>query len=230
MTKLICQAGGVLLLASLAACGSKSTPDGPSNTPTNHNPTVGSFSVSPSFGISQLTSFLFNATATDPDGNPVSYQWRVGSLTFNTQNVTTMLTGDGQQAVTLTVSDGQGGSATSTGNLTLGTMTGTWTVTLNTTNAPCGSFTATLTQTGTTVTGTFAFPTTFCNATAGSEGRTDPAEPGTIDAQGNVQIRIKVDPFIDFTIRGVMDNTGRKVTGGAFSSGFNGDDITMTKQ
>ena len=64
----------------------------------------------------------------------------------------------------------------------------------------------------------------------GTTGSTDPAEPGKIDAAGKVEIRFKVGRFLDFYLRGTMDQTGRNITGGVFNSGFNGLPFTATKQ
>jgi len=61
-------------------------------------------------------------------------------------------------------------------------------------------------------------------------GRIDPAQPGRIDADGRVEMRFKLAVFSDFTFRGQMDSTGRRITGGVFGSGFNGESFVMNKQ
>jgi len=40
----------------------------------------------------------------------------------------------------------------------------------------------------------------------------------------------KVDPFLDFTMRGQMDPTGRRISGASFGSGFNGDTFSFDKR
>jgi hypothetical protein len=80
-----------------------------------------------------------------------------------------------------------------------------------------------LTQTNGLVTGTYSDPA-FGPGTVGPTGA-----PGTIDAAGNVELRTKQAAFTDFTFKGVLDSTGRKVTGGIFGSGFTGQAFTMTK-
>jgi len=226
------------LVAGLAACGSKSSggsnpggggtggpPTGP--TPTNRSPSITAINVSPAFGVSGLTTFTMTGSASDPDGDALTLRWTFGGNTATGGAATSTINGDGSISVQFTATDPAGASASDSRTVTLGTMTGTWVVTVPFCNA---SFSMTLSQTGGIVTGTFVMPVAFCAAVAGSTGRTDPAEPGTIDAAGNVQIRLKVGAFLDFYVRGTMDATGRTVRGGVFNSGFNGQPMTMTKQ
>ena len=42
-------------------------------------------------------------------------------------------------------------------------------------------------------------------------------------------MRVKQGPFSDWTFRGQMDQTGRRITGGIFGSGFNGQPFTIEK-
>jgi len=222
------------VLFVMAACGSNgggggggttTTPTTP--TPTNRAPAI-TVTSNVGFGISQHTTFTFSAATSDPDGDAVSVSWNFGDGTAASGNsVTHVYASGGSFNVVATASDSKGAS-TPSNNLTVvaGSMSGTWVVTLTT----CGTFNMTLSQTVGTVTGTFVMPSAFCAASAGSTGKTDPAEPGTIDGSGNVQIRLKVGAFLDFYIRGKMDSTGQVVTGGAFNSGFNGDSVTMRKQ
>jgi hypothetical protein len=85
-----------------------------------------------------------------------------------------------------------------------------------------------LKQSGGTVSGTFEMLDGFCGAPAGF-GTTDPAEPGTIDVDGNVQIRFKAGKFVDFYFRGVMKAPGRQIVGGVFQSGFAGEATTLDR-
>lgn len=43
-------------------------------------------------------------------------------------------------------------------------------------------------------------------------------------------MRVKLSVFSDFTFRGRMDQSGRRITGGVYGSGFNGQSFTMDKQ
>jgi hypothetical protein len=50
-------------------------------------------------------------------------------------------------------------------------------------------------------------------------GKIDPAEPGRIDVGGNVTMRVKQGGFSDWYFTGVMDTSGRKITGTVRGSG-----------
>src|SRR5213076_571033 len=67
-------------------------PTGP--TSTNRSPQITAISVSPAFGVAGLTLFTMNATAIDPDGDPVTYKWTFGGQAVNAASVTTTLTGE----------------------------------------------------------------------------------------------------------------------------------------
>jgi hypothetical protein len=85
-----------------------------------------------------------------------------------------------------------------------------------------GSFTMNLTQNGARVTGTY-------NDAAYGAGQIDPAQPGSINAAGHIEMRMKQGRFTDFTFRGDMDQSGRRIVGQLSGSGFNGQPFTMTK-
>lgn len=95
------------------------------------------------------------------------------------------------------------------------TMTGTWTGSWST-----YTFTMVLTQVGNVVTGTYT--------DRDGQGRTDPAQPGSFN-DPNVVLRIKQAAFADFTLEGVMDATGRRVTGTVRAAGGTSS-VTMNKQ
>ncbi len=218
-------AGSALVLAGCSSSGggSPTTP-----TPTDHAPVVTSVTASPSFGVSQLTSFSFNASATDADNDSLTYSWTFGDgASAAGQTATHVYTNSGAEAIQVTANDGKGMTGTGTQTVNVGSMTGTWSLT--TIACPGQTATLALTQTGGTVTGTISMPNGFCNAAPGLVGNTDPAQPGTIDAAGNVFIRFKGGDFIDFHFQGVMQSPGRTVTGGVFDSGFSGEATTLTK-
>jgi hypothetical protein len=215
------------LLASLCGCGSGAsgtsnpTPTNPTPTPTatNHAPAISSMAVT-TFAISDLGTFTGAASATDADGDTVTYTWDIGGVAASGTSWTKTLQGNGTYTATLTVSDGKGGSASDTRQFTVGNMTGTWTGILGPT--ALGSYQFTLTQTIGVVQGTY-FDTTF------GAGKIDPAEPGKIDAAGNVTMRVKQGPFSDWYFTGVMDSSGRKITGTVRGSGFTGQPFAIVK-
>lgn len=66
---------------------------------------------------------------------------------------------------------------------------------------------------------------------AGATGNTDPSEQGAIDANGSFSLRWKLRNFrvSDFYIRGTLDASGLRASGGLFQSGFNGQTIVFDK-
>jgi hypothetical protein len=175
--------------------------------------------VTPSFGVSELTTFTYSVSATDADNDPVSYAWELPGTTRSGQAGTLTLVGSGLAQVRVTATDGRGGSITDTRTIAVGNMTGRW---LGTIPGYTNLFFE-LEQSSGVVTGTF-FEVFF------GEGRIDPAQPGRIDAEGNIEMRVKLSVFTDFTFRGKMDSSGMRITGGVYGSGFNGEAFQMDKQ
>lgn len=212
---------------TVSACGGSgdknTTPTSPTPpTPTpqaNRSPVINSLSVTPTFGIAQITAFSFSGTASDPDGDQVSYSWDIAGNPSSNNSVTITFSAGGTGQAKLTVSDGKGGTTTDSRTFIVGTMAGTWRGFLN--GVP---ITVTLTQpTAGLITGTWS-------QTAGS-GILDPATVNKIDAAGNVTMRFKVSQgsFNDFTITGTLDQTGARFVGVANGSGFNGSPVVLTK-
>ena len=223
------------LVAGFSACGgNNNNPGSPSPSPSpspapapapnpNRAPVINSMSANPSFGIATLTAFAMTVSATDPDGDPVTFEWEFGDGTRATGAALskTYLT-DGAATVTVTASDGRGGTATDRRTVTIGSMTGNWTGIVNFGGNDNQPSTISLTQVGGVISGTIQL--------AGLTGRTDPAQLGRIDTNGAFEIRWKVDPFLDFTMRGQMDPSGRRISGGTFGSGFNGEPFSYDKR
>lgn len=217
----------VVLSLSLAACGGGSSSSGSSGaaptaptTPvqTNRAPVINAMNFAPSFGIAQITQFSFNASASDPDGDPVTYTWDVAGNPFSGTNDRIVFSVGGNGTARLTVSDSKGATATDTREFVVGSMTGKWVGSI----PGYTNLNFDLTQNGPVVVGNF-FEQYF------GTGRVDPAQPGRIDGDGNVEMRVKLAVFSDFTFRGRMDSTGRRITGGVYGSGFNGQAFTMNK-
>jgi len=188
-------------------------------------------SITPSFGIQQLSTFTYSATATDQDSDALTYSWSIGGRTLTGSGGNFTMSSGGTYTATLTVSDGRGETATDSTSIVVGSMTGTWKLT---TTACAGwgnqTFTLVLKQASGKVTGTFSMPHGFCNSPPGMTGQTDPAEPGTFDARGHLNLRLKAGVFVDFYFRGDMDTSGNQVTGAVFNSGFTGQSTTLDRQ
>jgi hypothetical protein len=220
MNRLILAVSGLLI----AACGGGSTPAAPTPPPTastNRAPSV-SATASPAFGVHGLTTFTIAATASDPDGDALTYAWTLGDGSIaSSSSLTKVFNEGGSFTPSVSVTDGRGGTASAaTAGVTVGSMSGTW----RGTQASLGNYALTLTQdTNGRVTGTY-------NDTTFGSGQLDPASNNNINAQGAVELRVKQGRFIDWTFRGQMDQTGRRITGGIFGSGFSGHPFTIDKQ
>jgi hypothetical protein len=220
------------LLVAIAACGGNSTPPTsptppPSPQPTppaaNRAPVIATVTVTPAFGIQNLTVFNFAANATDPDGDPLTFAWNIAGNAATGPNVGPVTFTNGfSGSAAVTVSDGRGGSATSSSNFIVGSMTGRWVGTMpgfsivyDFTQNPGGILTANFTATG-------IVPV---------QGHLDPAVANTINAAGAVTFRSKVTTVgvLDYTITGNMDNTGVRFTGTVSGSGLSGP-VVLTKQ
>jgi len=166
-----------------------------------------------------LTQFSFNASASDPDGDAVSYTWDVAGNPFSGTNGTVMFVNGFNGTARVTVVDGKGGTATDTRSFVVGTMSGSWLVT----SGPLVGASFNLTQSSTgLVTGSFNLPGI-------GNGNTDPAQPGRITSAAGLTMRVKVAPFTDFNMNGTLDVTGRLVSGSLQGSGFSGQPFTMQK-
>ena len=227
---------------ALAAAGcSTDKPVLPVTAPTpivNRSPVLNAVSVSPSFGVSDLTTFTLSASGSDADGDAITYQWTIGASTLTGPGHSTVISGDGSVVINVTATDGKGGSATTASTVTIGNMTGEWSFTARHCGAQRQDLPAimVLTQSGTGVSGTIQYPGRWCDVPAGHVDALDRGAPGvggTIDARGVFNARIKGGAYLDmFLSQGQMDATGRIITGRVNDSGFGGsaDIFTMTKR
>ena len=116
----------------VSACGGggggSSTPTNPSPQPqANRAPTITNMQVAPSFGIAGITQFNFASSATDQDGDSLSYTWEFADGNTRTgasviHNYLSNAYGTGN--VRLIVSDGKGGSVSDTRPVTVGNVGG----------------------------------------------------------------------------------------------------------
>lgn len=232
----------LVVAAAGGACGGGASTGGAGGTsgnpvtPTaNRNPTITAVSVTPSFGVSGLTNFSMSATATDADGDSLSYQWTFAGTTATGPAASANLTGDGPVSVRLTVTDGRGGSSVDSRDVTIGNMSGRWSFIFTgicSPNVPTVLPVLTLTQAGSVVTGDLVSPAAWCNVPAGQTGRFDPASPARISSTGAFSgARLKIGSYLDTFLDGQMDSTGRVITGTTrFQNNSTQSTFRMTKQ
>ena len=221
------------LLAVVAICvaacgdggGGNSNPTGPSTPPPAQNraPTITSATVNPTFGIADLQVFNFTAVGNDQDGDALTYSWTILGSQFSGATPQVQISGPGGSVTaTVTVSDGRGATASANVNFVVGSMAGTWRVT----SGLLTNMSLDLRQSSSgIVSGSW-------NQPGVGGGVTDPAQPGIINAAGQVTLRMKVTTgrFNDFNMIGTMDTTGRLVTGNLQGSGFTGQPFVLQKQ
>jgi hypothetical protein len=222
----------ILVVAAAGCKGSKTTnndgnpnPAGPSNTPAaNRAPTINSATVNPGAGIAGLSSHAFSSSASDPDGDAVTYSWDFDNGTSSTSSGASVTFTNANTVTyrpTLTVRDSRGATASTTLSVSSVTLAGNFSGFLS----GIGTLNITTTQfVGGVVTGTWSIPAAGISGDIGPTG-----EPGKIQSNGQFELRFKVlqGSFNDFYFRGNIDNTGRTLTG---NIGVGNLPITMTKQ
>jgi Big-like domain-containing protein len=210
-----------LFCVAVIACGGESkTATAPTTTTpapqANRNPAISAMSMT-AFGIQQLSTFNFSASATDPDGDPPTFAWDIAGNPASGTSGTMSFNVGGTGLARVTVTDGKGGTATDTRDFVVGSMTGRWGGTWSS-----FVFTSNLVQNnGGLVTGDYvdqAGPASLAQGVSNS-----------IDINGRVTLRYKGGTFSDFTLTGQMDTTGRRITGVVNGSGANNTPFTMTK-
>lgn len=83
--------------------------------------------IAPTFGIANITSFAYSASASDPDNDALSYAWSLaGDAATGSAGQVIFVNGFSSTA-DLTVSDGKGGSVSDSRPFTVGSMSGNWT-------------------------------------------------------------------------------------------------------
>ena len=211
-----------VIAIGLSACGGGGgTPTGSSGTPTtptqtNRAPVISSMNFTPAFGIQQLTTFTYNANASDPDGDAITYTWDIAGNPASGTNGTISFSNGGNGTAKVTVTDSKGATTSDTRTFVVGTATGSWTGTFDRWH-----FTSHLTQNSTAITGDYSDEL--------GAGKLDPAVANTIDANGNVRLRYKQAVFSDWIFTGTMDSTGVRITGVVNGSGYSNVPFTMTK-
>jgi hypothetical protein len=175
----------------------------------NKPPLAGSVSVTPSgTGLQGATTFSLSASgASDPDSDPLTFNWNLGDGTSATgQTVTKTYSTAGTFNVTVTVSDGKA-SATANGTVTVRALAGAWTGTL----AGTANTVVNFSQSGSTLGGNVQF--TNVNLPTGTIS-------GTVSNPRAVTFTVTAPGFQPFTFVGTVDEAGNRLSGLVNGSGF----------
>jgi hypothetical protein len=138
---------GYVIVSESAGDGDGGGGGGGGGTPTNRDP-VASFTNTQTASDSTGVSYRFSAAgSTDADGDTLSYAWTFGDGTgASSRDYTKKYTKDGNFTVRLTVSDGKGGSDTTTKTVAVdvpgGGTTPSYILTVNKTGTGKGSVTS----------------------------------------------------------------------------------------
>jgi hypothetical protein len=157
-------------------------------------------SITPGLGVVGLTTITAHVEARQSNGNPLSYAWTSSSkATVGDKPDYTFTAGDVYGPLTATISDGRGGTVSVQLPFINASLSSSFDGHIGDGNTSTGYFSLRLTQTGTKVTGSGYLDT----STSESHTATiDPAQPGTIDAEGHFTFRLKVESTDDITLTG----------------------------
>lgn len=210
----------VLVSLVTLACGGGSSPAAPTTTttttPANRPPSITAMSMT-AFGIQELSTFSYSASASDPDGDPVTFTWDISGTPASGTSGTIRFSSGGNGTARVTATDSKGATATDTRAFVVGSATGRWTGSWGGWN-----MTSNLTQNASgLISGDY-----FDQLGA---GRLDTAVANTIDASGQIRLRYKQAIFSDFTFTGQMDSSGRRITGVVNGSGAVNTPFTLNK-
>jgi len=90
-----------------------------------NNPPTAAAAANPTSGTAPLTVNFSSAGSSDPNGDPLTYQWSFGDgNSSSSANPTNVYTSNGSYTAILTVSDGRGGQATASASVLVGAPTG----------------------------------------------------------------------------------------------------------
>jgi hypothetical protein len=187
----------------------------------NGAPSVSGVAANPPVGLQNSTTIAFTSSASDPDGDPVTYSWNFGDGATSTDAAPTHLyAASGAFAAHVTVSDGKTNTDVQA-PVTIKNMTGTWLGTV--TSSVFGQVTIayTLTQSGGAVAGT-ATPATGPGGTVtgGAVAATTPRVTFVVTITGFSPFTFTGDPTADInTVNGVYNG-----------SGFQNQTVTLTRQ
>ena len=214
---------------SVAACDNND--DSTPVTPKANQPPAIAIASNTTFGITDLTTFLFSANAGDPDGNPITVTWTFSDgSTANGLNATKTFSGVQTIEAVATAKDHAGLSTTSnTITITLGTGTGAWAGTIDLSSCDAGTkgMAANLTQSRATLRGTISFPNGLCTGPGGTAQIS--ADAGRILTSGGVRVSVRVGAS-DVAIDGQMTTSGSEINGTVQVGDRTGIPFTLSRQ
>jgi len=119
---------GLLVVSGCDGSTAPTTPGAAANAP----PTVSISSNPAGQAIVGVTTLTFTATGSDPNGDTLTYTWDVGEgVTGTGTTVSRLYKNEGSFPVSLTASDGRGGTTTARATAVVRSLSGAWTPLIN---------------------------------------------------------------------------------------------------
>src|SRR3989442_5387495 len=181
----------------------------------NHAPKLGAVTASPATGLMSASIITFNASASDDDGDSLTYTWDFGdgSSTATGNAPTHVYNAANTFTARVTVSDGKK-DVSSTTSVAIRSLAGTWRGTLEGI-----AETFVFTQSTTTVGGTLS----------------DAFGPGTVagtvqTTSPRIRLTITQPPFNPFVYTGDPNADVNTLTGAVNGSGYNNVPMTLARQ
>jgi hypothetical protein len=118
----------VVVLPAVIACGKGGSSPASSTPARGNSAPVANINVAPSgAAVVGATAVNFSAVAGDPEGDSLTYLWNFGDGSSAPGQTTSHVFGSmGTFAITLTVTDGRGGSTSANASVRVGTIAGSW--------------------------------------------------------------------------------------------------------
>lgn len=197
-----------LVLASFVACGGGSGPSTPTmpggvTPPSNRPPVISSVTAVPSVGVADVDRFRFEVTATDPDGDPLTYLWDLGHGATWPDRTTSVLYEGGQSTewtVRVVVTDPRGATAAGSVSVMVLSVNGMWRIAAG---VFVGGELGLLQDAAGVVTGRYLLP---------GAGSYEDLRDGRITSAAGVTLPLRLGSRA-MTFTGTMDATGRRIVG-----------------
>jgi hypothetical protein len=182
----------------------------------NDPPKISGVTGSPTTALAGATSVTFSASASDPNGDSLTYTWAFGDgSTGSGASASHVYLSAGSYSASVEVSDGKK-KVTGTTNVTVKSIAGAWSGRLTVGGSPIG-FTMNLAQNGTTISGNYA------------DGFSNGPVAGLVSGPAHVRMTRTRSGWVPLVFTGDFDGSLDSINGTAVDTGTPFP-FTMTRQ